>query len=59
VGAVVAVLAWTHGRSRAAIALRGVIGAVNSDVRRARIGRGLGTGAVGRWLFAQRESCVP
>ncbi len=54
VGAVVAVLAWTHGRSRAAIALRGVIGAVNSDVRRARIGRGLGTGAVGRWLFAQR-----
>jgi hypothetical protein len=27
---------------------------VNSDVRRARIGRGLGTGAVGRWLFAQR-----
>ncbi len=54
VGAVVAVLAWTHGRSRAATALRGVIGAVNSDVRRARIGRGLGTGAVGRWLFAQR-----
>lgn len=54
VGAVVAVLAWTHGRSRAAIALRGVIAAVNSDVRRARIGRGFGTGAVGRWLFAQR-----
>lgn len=54
VGAVVTVLAWTHGRSRAAIALRGVIAAVNRDVRRARIGRGLGTGAVGRWLFAQR-----
>ena len=54
VGAVVAVLAWTHGRSRAAITLHGAIGAVNSDVRRARIGRGIGTGAVGRWLFAQR-----
>ncbi|MBN9178272.1 MAG: hypothetical protein J0I43_13025 [Microbacterium sp.] len=54
IGAAVAAVAWVHGRSRPAVALRSTFGSINRSLRRARTARGLETGAVGRWLYAQR-----
>ena len=54
VGLIIAVLAWVLGRSRPARAVRGGVGSVNSGLRRALAERGVDTGGVGAWLYAQR-----
>lgn len=54
IGMVVAVFAWAQGRSRAARATRAAVGSVNAGLRRALAGRGVDTGRVGGWLYAQR-----
>ena len=54
VGLIVAVLAWVLGRSRPARAVRGGVGSINRGLRRAIAGRGVDTGAFGRWMYAQR-----
>ena len=54
VGLIVAVLAWVLGRSRAAHAVRGGVGSINTGLRRSIAQRGVDTGAFGGWMYAQR-----
>lgn len=54
IGLVVAVLGWASGRSRSATALRGSLGSINAGLRGRLHARGVDTGRVGRWLYAQR-----
>ncbi|HET8927351.1 MAG TPA: hypothetical protein VFN24_05915 [Microbacterium sp.] len=54
VGLIVAVLAWVLGRSRAAQAVRGGVGSINTGLRRSIARRGVDTGAFGAWMYAQR-----
>lgn len=53
-GLLVAVLAWVQGRSRAAQATRAAAASVNAGLRRALASRGVDTGRLGAWLYAQR-----
>ncbi|WP_121057783.1 hypothetical protein [Microbacterium telephonicum] len=53
-GAVIAVLAWTNGASRPAVAVRAGVESVNSGLRRSLAGCGVDTGRFGRWMSAQR-----
>ncbi len=55
IGIVLAVLAWTSGRSRGARALRSGVGAVNENLRAAMLARGADTGRFGHWMYAQRR----
>lgn len=54
IGLVVIVLAWVNGRWRGARALRTGVGSLNAGARTALLHRGIDTGAVGTWLYAQR-----
>lgn len=53
-GLIVAVLAWSFGRSHGARSLRHGIGTVNSGLRRGLAQRGVDTGRFGAWMYAQR-----
>ncbi|MDX2376432.1 hypothetical protein M4I32_06425 [Microbacterium sp. LRZ72] len=54
IGLVVAVLAWTQGRSRGAVAVRRTGRALTDPVRGALVSRGVDTGSFGRWVDSQR-----
>jgi hypothetical protein len=53
-GVVIAVIAWMSGRWRGAQAARHGVASMNAGVRTAALRRGVDTGRVGAWLFAQR-----
>ncbi|WP_019180550.1 hypothetical protein [Microbacterium yannicii] len=54
IGLVIAVIAWTSGRWRGARAARAGVSSVNAGLRGAALERGIDTGRVGAWLYAQR-----
>ncbi|PZU45911.1 MAG: hypothetical protein DI566_09155 [Microbacterium sp.] len=54
-GAVVALLAWVQTRSRAAVAVRTSVAAINTGIRGALAYRGVDTGAFGAGLYARRR----
>ncbi len=53
-GIVVAIIAWFSGRWRGATAARGSVASINEGLRTTLRRQGVGTGAVGAWLYAQR-----
>lgn len=53
-GAVIAVIAWMSGRWRGARAARSGVASVNTGLRSALLRRGIDTGGLGFWLYAQR-----
>lgn len=53
-GALLALLAWVHGRSSAAGAVRSGAAGINERLRTALRSSGVDTGRVGRWMFTYR-----